>query len=161
MARAVRAARRVQLEYALRQRRIRVVGERSSTKDRDLALPPQQNRLDLRHHLLRSGPELLAGKLSDRMLSQYDRICGSAPHLRHRPSGKLEYVGAYRNRGYSSLFCMDSVVHTARAARPSTAYCDYDIVAVSRHIAYYARIGGFGRRWLAVIDDIRNAIILS
>ena len=52
----------------------------------------------------------------DGVRREYDRIAGGAPHCRHGLGCFYEPVGAYGNRGYAGFLCVDSVVHTARAA---------------------------------------------
>jgi hypothetical protein len=80
-----------------------------------------QNRHDLLQHRFGSGAELLAGQMTDGVLGENDRIVWGTPHAGHRPRRFGENIRTDGHGRNASFFNMNTIVHTARAARPSTA----------------------------------------
>ena len=68
----------------------------------------------------------LAAEVLDGMLGVYGRIVGRAPHAGHTGGRRDEPVSADSGGGDASILNVNSVVHTARAARPSITYRDDD-----------------------------------
>jgi hypothetical protein len=76
---------------------------------------------NLLQHRFGSGAELLAGQMTDGVWGEKDRIILGAPHTGHRPCGFDENIRTDGDGRNASLFHMNAIVHTARAARASTA----------------------------------------
>ena len=73
-------------------------------------------RYDAIENLFGVSAQFVLAQSRDGVRREYDGIAGGAPHCRHRLGCFYEPVGAYGNRGYAGFLCVDSVVHTARAA---------------------------------------------
>jgi len=102
------------------------------------------NRHDLLEHRLGSGAELLAGQLTDGVLRENDRIILGAPNPGHRPCGFDENIRTDGDGRNARLFHMNAIVHTARAARASTAYGHDHIVTGLRQLLNHLRRRRFG-----------------
>jgi hypothetical protein len=102
------------------------------------------NSHDLLEHRLGSEAEFLAGQLTDGVLRENDRIILGAPHTGHRPCGFDENIRTDGDGRNASLFHMNAIVHTARAARASTANGHDHIVTRLRQLLNDLRRRGFG-----------------
>lgn len=84
-----------------------------------------------------------------------------APHGRHRLRCVHKDVGANRDRRRSGLFDVNPVVHTARAARASTANGHDDVIAPLRHRLDHSGISRLGGGWLAVVFHAAKPVALA
>src|SRR5215470_8114125 len=76
---------------------------------------------DLLQHRFGPGAELLAGQMTDGVVGENDRIVWGTPHAGHRPRSFGENICTDSHGRNAGFFDMETIVHTARAARPSTA----------------------------------------
>src|SRR5262249_29373015 len=83
---------------------------------------------DLLQHRFGSGAELLAGQMTGGAVGENDRIDWGTPHAVHRPGSFDENIRTDSHGRNTGFFDMDTIVHTARAARSSTANGDNRIV---------------------------------
>ena len=102
------------------------------------------NRHDRLEHRFSPRAELRAGQLTDGVLGENDRIVLGAPHTGHRPCSFDENIRTDGDGRNARLFHMNAIVHTARAARASTANGHENIVTRLRQLLNHLRHRGFG-----------------
>ena len=68
-----------------------------------------------------SGAELRASQMTDGVWGENDRIVWGTPHPGHRPRGFGENIRTDGHGRNASFLHMNTIVHTARATRSSTA----------------------------------------
>lgn len=76
---------------------------------------------NLLQHRFGSGAELFVGQMTDGVWGEKNRIVWGTPHAGHRPRRFGENIRTDRHGRNAGFFDMQTIVHTARAARPSTA----------------------------------------
>jgi hypothetical protein len=95
------------------------------------------------------------------MFGKDQRVIRRTPHAGHGIGRFDEEVGANRHRWDTGCLEMNTIVHTARTARPSTSNRHYGIVTRPRHLLDDVRRCGFRGRGLAMVLDLSHPKALT